>query len=48
MNTTPINETVINDTVQDLGDATELTKGFGGSWRAEHTTGDYYFVDESD
>ncbi|UQR61745.1 hypothetical protein LRP30_33835 [Bradyrhizobium sp. C-145] len=48
MNTTAINDTLIKDTVQDLGDATELTKGFGGSWRAEHTTGDYYYMDDSD
>ncbi|WP_338695165.1 hypothetical protein V5279_03610 [Bradyrhizobium sp. 26S5] len=37
-----MNTTTINDTAQDVGDATELTKGFGGDWTYEPTSDDYY------
>ncbi|UPT92096.1 hypothetical protein HAP41_0000048225 (plasmid) [Bradyrhizobium barranii subsp. apii] len=37
-----MNTTTINDTAQDVGDATELTEGFGGDWTLEPTTDDYY------
>ncbi|WP_407175548.1 hypothetical protein [Bradyrhizobium sp. STM 3562] len=38
-----MNTTAINDTVLDLGDATELTEGLGGTHRPAPRTGDYYF-----
>ncbi|WP_157790860.1 hypothetical protein [Bradyrhizobium elkanii] len=42
MNTTTIDETTINDTAQDVGDATELTEGWGGIHQFEPTTHDYW------
>ncbi|WP_283805859.1 hypothetical protein [Bradyrhizobium sp. ARR65] len=43
-----MNTTAINDTVLDLGDATELTEGLGGASRAEPATGDYYLEGDCD
>lgn len=39
---TKLMETTVNDTAQDVGDATQLTEGFGGYELIEPTTDDYY------